>query len=117
MFSNHYHFVAKSPPVPSNLRTLIAKLHHDTAVKINELDNTLNRKVWYQYWDSKITIHTSYLARLNYVHQNPVKHGIVLKASYYPWCSAGQFELLANRSFVKSVYSFDYSKVKVFDEF
>ena len=28
-----------------------------------------------------------------------------------------QFEEHANRTFVKSVYSFDYSKVKVFDEF
>ena len=117
VFSNHYHFVAKSPLDPSNLPTLIAKLHHATAVEVNKQDSIPNRKVWYQNWDSKITIHRSYLARLNYVHQNPVKHGIVSPASHYPWCSAGQFEMNANRAFVKSIYSFDYSKVKAYDEF
>ena len=117
VFSNHYHFIATSPSDPSNLKTCIAKLHHSTAVKMNEEDHTPSRKVWYQYWDSKITIQTSYLARLNYVHKNPVKHGLVAQATQYPWCSALQFEAKANPSHVKSVYSFDYTKVKIFDEF
>jgi putative transposase len=108
VFSNHYHFVAKSPADPSNLRILIAKLHYSAAKMMNEHDHMPNRKVWYQYWDSKITIHTSYLARLNYVHQNPVKHGIVARALLYPWCSPNQFEMQASKAFVKSVYSFDY---------
>lgn len=84
---------------------------------INGLDNLPNRKIWYQFWDSHITNQTSYFARLNYVHKNPVKHGLVGQASNYPWCSAYQFEKQANKAFVKSVYSFDYTKVKIFDEF
>ncbi len=117
VFSNHYHFVARSPADPSNLKTFLGKLHQMTASKINQRDNTPNRQVWYQFWDSRITIHSSYLARLNYVHQNAVKHGLVAVASNYPWCSAFQFEKAANRSFVKSVYRFDYNKVNVFDEY
>lgn len=117
IFSNHYHFVAQAPKNPENLSTFIAQLHHSTAVEVNRKDDTLNRKVWYQFWDTCITSHTSYLARLNYVHQNPVKHGVVQKASQYPWCSAYKFENQASPSFVKSVYSFDFTKVKVFDEF
>ena len=34
----------------------------------------------------------SYLARLNYVHQNPVKHGLVRVANQYRWCSAAWLE-------------------------
>lgn len=117
IFSNHYHFIAKSPKDASNLTTWIAQLHQNTASKINEMDQTANRKVWYQFWDTKLSIHTSYLARLNYVHQNAVKHGLVSKASDYRWCSAHQFETLANTSFVKSVYSFKVDKIKIFDEF
>jgi putative transposase len=117
IFPNHYHFVSQSPSDPSSLKKLISQLHRLTAIELNKLDQTPQRKVWYQYWDSKITIQTSYLARLNYVHQNPVKHGLVSKASHYPWCSASEFEMKADHSFVKSVYNFDYTKVKVFDEY
>ena len=117
VFSNHYHFIAESSADPSSLRSLIAKLHQSTAAKLNSQDGTPKRKLWHQFWDTRITIQTSYLARLNYVHQNPVKHGLVSEASAYPWCSALQFEKEANRSFVISVYSFDFSRLNVFDEF
>lgn len=115
IFSNHYHFIAHSPKDPSNLSAWIKQLHHLSALEVNRLDAMPGRKVWHQFWDNKITIQTSYLARLNYVHQNPVKHGLVVNAAEYPWCSAAQFERQANASFVKSFYSFDYKKVKVFD--
>ncbi len=117
VFSNHYHFVARSPSDPSSLSGWLAKLHQNTASYVNRLVNATGRQVWFQYWDSRITIHTSYLARLNYVHRNAVKHGLVTDASHYRWCSASRFQAAAAKSFVKSVYSFDYSKVKVFDEF
>ncbi len=117
IFSNHYHFIAESPKDPSNLKIWIAQLHQTTAHEVNCRDNTPNRKVWYQYWDSHITIQTSYLARMNYVLQNPVKHGLVSKATEYSWCSAAKFEHEATKSFIKSVNSFDYSKVKVFDDY
>lgn len=117
VFSNHYHFIARSPSDPSTLRVWLAKLHQSTSSMTNLCDKSLNRKIWYQFWDTQITNQTSYLARLNYVHKNPVKHGLVSDAAEYRWCSAYQFETQASRSYVKSVYSFDYSKVKVFDEF
>jgi putative transposase len=117
VFSNHYHFIATSPKDPSNLKNWIAYLHQYTASKINQRDGTINRRVWFQYWESKITIHTSYLARLNYVHKNAVKHGLVSEASQYRWCSAFDFEMNSSRAFVKSVYSFDYNLVKTIDDF
>ncbi len=117
VFSNHYHFIAQSPKDATNLPLWLGKLHHSTAVKVNREDNTPKRRVWYQYWDSYITIHTSYLARLHYVHQNAVKHGLVPKASLYHWCSAAAFEQTAEKSFVKTVYSFKLDKVNVFDPF
>jgi putative transposase len=117
VFSNHYHFIAESSADPSSLRSLIAKLHQSTATELNNQDGTPKKKRWHQFWDTIITLQASYLARLNYVHQNPVKHGLVSEATAYPWCSAEQFEKEANRSFVQSVYSFDFSRLNVFDEF
>src|SRR6185295_13265442 len=45
------------------------------------IDNATGRQVWYNFWDTKLTFENSYLARLNYVHQNPVKHGLVCIAN------------------------------------
>jgi putative transposase len=54
---------------------------------------------------------------LKYVHQNPVKHGLVPVANQYPWCSAAWFEREASPAMVKSIYRFKIDGVKVHDEF
>ena len=48
--------------------------------------------IWHNFWDTELTYEKSYLARLNYVHQNAVKHGLVARACQYRWCSAAWFE-------------------------
>ncbi|WP_423225664.1 REP-associated tyrosine transposase [Candidatus Amarolinea aalborgensis] len=114
---NHYHFVGRSPDDPRTLRRLIGKLHMLTAKALNVLDGTPGRKVWFQYWDSLITYERSYLARLAYVHGNPVKHGLVRRATDYPWCSAGWFIEHAPGSFVETVRRLKTDRVVVPDDF
>lgn len=93
VFSNHYHFIAHSPEEGAkSLETLLRTLHTETARWINGLDNSLNRQVWHNYWETRLTYPNSYLVRLNYVHQNPVRHGLVPVAREYPRCSAAWFE-------------------------
>ena len=120
VFSNHYHFVAHSPddaPDASSLPDMLSVLHSKIASWINGLDAAPDRKVWYNYRETKLTYQRSYLARLNYVHQNPVKHGLVPVANQYPWCSAAWFERAASAAMVKSIYRFKIDQVKVYDEF
>ena len=76
-----------------------------------------NAKVWYNFWDTRLTFERSYLARLNYVHQNAVKHGLVPVANLYPWCSAAWFERTASPAQVKRIYRFKVEGVHVLDEF
>jgi putative transposase len=80
VMTNHYHVVAASPPNPRNLQKFLSKLHMQTAKQLNVWDQTPGRKIWFQFWDSHITFERSYLARLNYVHQNPVRHGLAAVA-------------------------------------
>jgi putative transposase len=117
VMSNHYHFVAMSPNAPGNLSAMLGKLHGAVARQLNSEDGAPGRKVMYQYWDSHITFERSYLARLNYVHQNPVHHGIVQRASEYCWCSAAWFERNANPAFVKTVYGFKTDQIRIKDDF
>ena len=117
VFPNHYHFVAISPPYPGTLHRLIQHPHSETARGVNAIDKTPARRVWFEYWDTRLTFQRAYLARLSYVHQNPMRHGLVPAASAYPWCSASWFERTANRAFYRTVMSFTGDGIQVRDEF
>ena len=117
VFPNHYHFVARSGNDPASLKRLLKHLHADSARELNRMDGKLGRTVWFNFWDTKLTYERSYLARLNYVHQNPVKHGLVAKANQYRWCSAAWFERVASPAMVKTIYSFKTDKLNIHDDF
>jgi putative transposase len=87
IFSNHYHFVGHSPTdadTAGNLSRMLGLLHEKTAKWVNKLDQAPARKAWHNYRETRLTYEKSYLARLNYVHQNPVKHMLVTVANQYP---------------------------------
>ena len=118
VFSNHYHFVGHSPDEGAeNLGQMLGLLHEKTAKWINNRDDAARREVWHNFWETRLTHENSYLARLNYVHQNPVKHGLVLIANQYPWCSAAWFERTARVAQVKTIYRFKIDKLKVLDDY
>jgi putative transposase len=117
VFSNHYHFVGHSRGGGRPLSEWLAQLHRQSASHVNRLDRSDGRQVWFNYWETELTFEKSYLARLNYVHQNPVKHGLVPVASQYHWCSAAWFERTATPAQVRTVYSFKTDKVRVQDDF
>ena len=118
VFSNHYHVIGKSPPEGGeSLRDLTRALHRRTATWVNRFDGEQGRKVWHNYRDTELTFEKSYFARLNYVIQNPVKHGLVKIASDYPWCSAAWFEREATPAFRMTIESFPIDAVKVEDDF
>jgi len=117
VFANHYHFVARGNPDSVNLGIVLTELHKKTASALNQLDGSQGREVWYNFWDTRLTHQYSYLTRLHYVHANAVKHGLVLVANQYPWCSAGWFERTASPAQVKTIYSFRTDRVNVYDEF
>ncbi len=117
VFPNHYHFIAISPEGVSSLAKFVGHLHTVTAKEINEEDDAAKRKVWFQYWESRITYQRSYLARLNYVHSNAVKHGLVRRAEQYEWCSVGWFQRNARRSFYETVMRMSSDGINVRDDF
>jgi putative transposase len=117
ILSNHYHMIASSPDNPDSFRKTISKLHTLSAKELNKLDAESGRKVWFQYYDTHISYQNSYLARLNYVNNNPVHHGVVLTADAYRWCSAAWFSRTASNAFRKTVESFKTDKLSVQDEY
>jgi putative transposase len=120
VFSNHYHFIGHSPSDQqdgSNLSKMLGVLHVKTSGWVNRLDKTPGRKVRHNFHDTKLTYQKSYLSRLNYVHQNAVKHRLVPVANQYPWCSAAWFEGKACPAMVESIYRFKIDELSIPDEF
>jgi len=117
VFTNHYHFVGQSPQDPSTLSIMVNKLHSETARFLNELDHTPGRQIWCNFWDSHITYERSYLARLQYVHNNALHHQLVIRPTDYRWCSAAWFEQVASPAFQKVLASFKTDKLRVIDDY
>jgi REP-associated tyrosine transposase len=83
ILDNHYHLMVQSGKEDALLTEIIRDIHKFTAIWLNKYENTQNRKVWHNYWDSCITYESSYFARLNYIWYNPVKHGYCQYAQDY----------------------------------
>jgi putative transposase len=117
VFGNHYHVVALAPVDPGTLSTALSKVHTLTATEVNHLDATAGRQVWFQFRDTALTFQRSYFARLRYVHENAVHHGLVQRACDYPWCSAGWLEQHADPAFRKMLSTFRIDRLSVPDDY
>ncbi|MFT5526668.1 MAG: hypothetical protein ACI9G1_004441 [Pirellulaceae bacterium] len=73
------------------------------------------RLLWLNFWNTEL-YEKFYLARLNYAHQNAVKHWIVLAANQYRWCSAAWIERTASPSQKKTGSSFNTGRVNAIDD-
>lgn len=117
VFPNHYHFVARGEASSAALQKLLTHLHADTARELNRIDEEAGRKVWFNFWDTKLTYERSYLSRLSYVHQNAVKHELVKVANQYRWCSAAWFERVATAAMVSTIYNLKVDNLKIADDY
>jgi putative transposase len=117
VFMNHYHLIARGEVEPASLDLYLKHLHSKSAIDVNVKDSASGRQVWYNFWETRLTYERSYLARLNYVHQNAVKHGLVRVSSQYELCSAAWFERIASVAAAKTIYSFKTDKLKIQDDY
>ena len=117
VFSNHYHIVLSGIADPRGFSTVMRQFHGRLSHELNGIDGTRGRKVFHNYWDSNYHNEKSFLARMRYVMQNPVRHGLVKSAVDYPFCSAAWFERTEPRSFVATLESFKIDRVSIPDEF
>jgi len=116
ILSNHYHVMLIAEP-GADLATFIRKVHSKHAHELNALDRVRGRKVWFQYWEKHLSDRRSYLARLNYIHQNAVHHGVVACAENYRWSSVRVFQERVERAFAESVRKFRTDRLRVPDDF
>jgi len=117
VLTNHYHFIARAPGDARTLVDFIKALHSKTAIEVRKELGIVGRKIWQNYWDTCLTYEKSYLSRLNYVHFNPVKHGLAEKAEDYPFCSARWFVEGSLDEWRNKVIKSPCDRIKIGDDF
>jgi putative transposase len=89
----HLHCVITLPPSDNNyaLRWRLIKRWFSEAVPRTEYRNVIRtqrgeRGIWQRrYWKHLIRNEKDYLAHIDYIHFNPVKHGLVQRATEWPY--------------------------------
>lgn len=86
---NHYHLLI-SFDKGTKLAKFIRFLHGKTARLLNDLDNSFGQKIFQNYWETIIRNEKDFYTYLSYIHQNPIKHGIIQglnQLANYEFCS------------------------------
>ncbi len=118
IMSNHYHLIVRSPNEnDTGLGKIFKTIHGRSSINLNKSDNIPGRKIWFEFWDSCLAYENSYYARLKYVMNNPVHHGIVKNAEDYEFCSAGFFKFNADKQIRKRLESYKTGNLKINDNY
>jgi putative transposase len=84
---NHYHILASVESL-NLVSSAIQHIHGVTSHVWNQEDGlTGKRKVWYKFSDRLMRNEKLLFQTLNYIHYNPIKHGLAEDAFVWPWSS------------------------------
>ena len=87
---NHYHVLARARDWHGLLQG-IGRLHGRTSRRWNLEGNCVGRKVWHRTAETQMKSERHFWATVNYIHNNPVRHGYVTHWQDWVWSSAGEF--------------------------
>jgi putative transposase len=88
---NHYHVLLDAPENAVSLTKLVASYHKFLARKWNVEDNSADRQVWWNFWDTCVRSERDYYTRLRYIFWNSVKHGLAVKPEDYLFSNYKEF--------------------------
>ena len=79
-------------------------MHGRTARQWNLEEGALGRKVWFNYFDRDMRSERHYWATVNYINNNPVRHGYVSSWQDWPFSSAHQYLKSVGREEAKRIW-------------
>ena len=100
---NHYHLLVQIQDMAAFSRGL-GQLHGRTSFEMNREDNARGRRVWYRSEDRCMRSEAHYYTTLNYIHNNPVKHGYVNKWTDWPYSSVHWYWKSKGRDWLAEVW-------------
>jgi putative transposase len=110
---NHYHLLVEHPSVKF-IAGILGRLHGRTSFLWNGEEQQRGRQVWHRCADRSMRSENHFWATLNYIHNNPVRHGYVDKWQDWPFSSAGEYILKEGLDRVKRIWNayplYEYGK-------
>ncbi|MDP2901889.1 MAG: transposase [Methylovulum sp.] len=94
ILDNHYHLLAMSHKGED--MTKIFRKIHGKSTRFIQTQCVCELPVWWNYWDYCPRNEREYLIRLNYLFNNPIKHGYVQNLHDYPFSSFQVFINILN---------------------
>jgi putative transposase len=101
LLPDHLHCVWTLPPgdsdFPDRWRRIKASVSHAIADQLEAAPDASRRQkgergLWQRrYWEHVIRDEADFAAHLDYIHFNPVKHGLVERAADWPWSSLHRY--------------------------
>lgn len=89
---NHYHVLVNIESL-NQVSFILKQIHGSTSHEWNQQDGlTGKRKVWYRFVDKTMRNEFHLNQTLNYIHYNPVKHGLVYDVYDWSWSSLFLYE-------------------------
>lgn len=108
---NHYHGLVESKAVGVLLQEL-KLLHGRTAFLWNGEDACRGRRVWSGILETSMKSDRHFWASMNYIHNNPVRHGYAERWTDWPFSSASQYlDALGREEAVRVWREFDISEM------
>lgn len=93
---NHYHTLVIAPDIAGLLKA-IGQLHGRMSFEWNREDNRRGRQVWCRTAETAIKSERHFWATLNYVMNNPVRHGYAKRWHDWPYSSAADYLSVVDR--------------------
>ena len=103
VLTNHYHFLVQITEFDA-LHEIFRLVHGRSSFEWNNEENTRGRKVWFRYSDRLIRSQRHYNTTLNYIHYNPVKHGLVTGPYDWQWSSIHWYLAAYGREWLRDLW-------------
>ncbi len=116
ILDNHYHLLAISDK-GLDLSKIINKIHCLSSQFIcSELN--AEKPIWWNYWDYCPRNDKDYYIHLNYLFNNPIKHGLVTNLMDYPYSSFHSFlEKYGRKDLIKQFREYpDYKNLQLHED-
>ncbi len=101
---NHYHALLNVESLAS-VSAALQGVHGGASHEWNLADGqTGRRRVWFRFTDRAIRNESHFIATLNYIHYNPVKHGYVDDPYEWPWSSLESYLESRGREWLRELW-------------
>lgn len=92
LLDNHYHLVLGHPPGdPSRLAHIVQSAHSYCAYHIRREDPSIRSRIWWNFWETPIPDQGQLLRLVNFVHENPRRHGVTDDPATYAQSSYSDY--------------------------